>query len=175
MNFFQPQSFFSFILKTSLAALLMMSIIACQAQKVTEADFHAMLEDMYEQTIPLLKSDEVQANYILLDTREKEEYDISHLPGAIWVGYDDFQEERIDSIAKDQPVLVYCSVGYRSERIGERMKEQGFTQVYNLYGGIFDWVNNDNEVLDKNGKATEKVHTYNKRWSRWLFKGEKVW
>jgi rhodanese-related sulfurtransferase len=134
-----------------------------------------MLSGMYKQTVPLLKSAEVKSDFILLDTREKEEYDISHLPGAIWVGYDHFQQEKVEGIAKNQPILVYCSVGYRSERIGERLQEQGFTQVYNLYGGIFDWVNHEQEVVDKEDKPTRAVHTYNKRWSKWLFVGEKVW
>lgn len=157
-------------------AFILLLLTACQAQQVTETDFHEMLSGMYKETVPLVKSGDVQQEkYIILDTREKEEYDISHLPGAIWVGYDDFQEEKIAKIAKDKPVLVYCSVGYRSERIGERLQQQGFTDVHNLYGGIFDWVYHDKVVLDKAEQATDTVHTYNKRWSKWLFKGEKVW
>ncbi len=155
--------------------LFLISLPACQAQEVTEADFHKMLSDMYKQTVPLLKSEELKGEYVILDTREKEEYDISHLPQAVWVGYDHFQQEKLKDIPKDQPILVYCSVGYRSERIGERLQEQGYTEVYNLYGGIFDWVNKENPVLDKNETATQRVHTYNKRWSKWLLLGEKVW
>lgn len=161
--------------KIGLSVLTLLLVTSCQAQQVTEADFHKMLSNMYKETVPLIKSEEVKENYVILDTREKEEFDISHLPGAIWVGYDDFQEEKIAAIAKDQPVLVYCSVGYRSERIGERLQKQGYAEVYNLYGGIFEWVNHDQEVLDKDEKATQGVHTYNKRWSKWLFKGDKVW
>ena len=72
---------------------------------------------------------------------------------------------------------MYCSIGYRSEKVGEELKKMGFKNVYNLYGSIFEWVNQGNEVVDENEKVTEKVHTYNKRWSKWIEDGkaEKVW
>ena len=91
------------------------------------------------------------------------------------VGYDHFQEYKLKDIPKDQPIVVYCSVGYRSERIGEKLQEMGFTQVYNLYGGIFDWKNRGMEVENMEGEPTEKVHTYNKKWGQWLLRGEKVY
>jgi len=71
--------------------------------------------------------------------------------------------------------VVYCSVGVRSEIIAHRIIEKGYTNVYNLYGGIFEWKNNGFQVMDTLGNTTEKVHTYNKEWSKWLTKGEKVY
>ena len=140
--------------------------ISLMAQK-TEADFKDMLEGMYKYTVPLIQPAEIQkkglSNYILLDTREKEEYEVSHLPGAIWTGYDHFNEAVLDLLDKDKAVVVYCSVGYRSERIGERMQKAGFTQVYNLYGGIFQWTNEGNAVENAAGEPTPKVHGYNKK------------
>ena len=62
---------------------------------------------------------------------------------------------------------MYCSVGYRSERIGEKLIKEGYSNVFNLYGGIFDWVNNDNPVYDFNEKVY-KVHAYNKDWGKWV-------
>lgn len=148
------------------------------AQQKTEAEFHAMLEDMYEKSVPLIHAPMLNkrglGSYVILDTREKEEYDTSHLKGARWAGYDDFQEETVRNLKKDQPIIVYCSVGYRSERMGEKLREMGFSRVYNLYGGIFDWKNQGFPVVDSQG-STEKVHTYNKDWSKWLFNGEKVY
>ena len=38
-------------------------------------------------------------------------------------------------------IIVYCSIGVRSEDIGEKLKELGYTKILNLYGGIFDWKN----------------------------------
>ena len=127
-----------------------------------------MLTDMYEQTVPLIMADDLARkgleNYVVLDTREAEEYEVCHLNGATWVGYDQFQKQIVKDFPKDQPIVVYCSVGYRSERIGEKLQNMGFTEVYNLYGGIFDWKNRDHEVIDAEGNSTEKVHTYNRKW-----------
>ncbi len=150
---------------------------SCVMGQKTEPEFHAMLDNMYKQTVPLLKTEQVAKQtekYLILDTREPEEYAVSHLPQAQLSGYDNFDASVVAKLPKDQPILVYCSVGYRSERIGEKLQEMGFTEVYNLYGGIFEWKNHDQPVWDAQDQPTEKVHTYNRLWSKWLFKGEKV-
>lgn len=114
-------------------------------------------------------------NFVLLDTREKAEYKVSHLENAQWVGYDTFDKKRLKDIPKDQPIVVYCSIGYRSERIGEQLLKMGYEEVYNLNGGIFEWVNQDQELVESKDKATDKVHAYSKSWGVWLDKGEKVY
>ncbi|MEZ4825327.1 MAG: rhodanese-like domain-containing protein [Bacteroidia bacterium] len=147
-------------------------------QQKTEPDFYRMLDEMYKKTVPLIHAGEVKqkglSQFIILDTREPEEYNVSHIPGAKVAGYDHFDPAVVASVPKDQPVLVYCSVGYRSERIGEKLQSMGFSRVYNLYGGIFDWKNQGNTVVGPDQKPTEKVHTYNRQWSQWLFRGQKV-
>ena len=60
---------------------------------------------------------------------------------------------------------MYCSLGIRSETVGEKLKAAGYTNVYNLYGGIFEWKNKDFTVLDAEEKETNEVHTFNKYWS----------
>ncbi|MBI1194042.1 MAG: rhodanese-like domain-containing protein, partial [Bacteroidetes bacterium] len=43
------------------------------------------------------------------------------------------------------------------------------------YGGIFEWVNAGNSVVDPSGKPTERVHAYNRTWGLFLERGEKVY
>lgn len=115
---------------------------------------------------------------ILLDARDKEEYKISHLETAIRVGYKDFLlKETITKLPKDKTkkIVVYCSLGIRSETIAHKLVKEGYTNVYNLYGGIFEWKNANFNVVDSVGKQTEKVHTYSKHWGKWLKKGKKVY
>ena len=50
---------------------------------------------------------------VFLDAREKKEFDVSHIKNAIWVGYEDFDTLRVQNIARDEKIIVYCSVGYR--------------------------------------------------------------
>ena len=78
-------------------------------------------------------------------------------------------------ISKDKKIVIYCSVGYRSEKIAEKLIKSGYKNIYNLYGGIFEWVNRGFSIYDKEQKSTNKVHAYSPSWGVWLEKGEKVY
>ncbi|MBD79514.1 MAG: rhodanese [Crocinitomicaceae bacterium] len=113
---------------------------------------------------------------IYLDAREQNEYKVSHIEGAIWVGYDHFQKDSLKSINKDQKIVVYCSVGYRSEKIAEKLIKMGYTDVANLYGGLFEWSNQKLPlVCGDSNKPTIKIHPYNALWGQWITYGEKVY
>ncbi len=153
--------------------LLIASTFTSCAQKT----FDEKMESLYKKTVPLINAEELKAkeNVVILDTRQPEEYKVSHLAGAKLVDYDNFKIKDVKGIDKEAEVIVYCSVGYRSERIGEKLQKAGFTNVKNLYGGIFGWKNEGLEVVDEKEQPTDSVHTYNKSWSQWLYKGIKVY
>ncbi|QXP70988.1 rhodanese-like domain-containing protein [Polaribacter sp. R2A056_3_33] len=138
-----------------------------------------LLNKFNKNNVPYISVDTLATTKsFLLDAREPKEYNVSHLKNAILVGFDHFNiSETVDKLPKnrDAKIVVYCSVGVRSEIISHRIIEKGYTNVYNLYGGIFEWKNNGFQVMDTLGNTTEKVHTYNKEWSKWLTKGEKVY
>ncbi len=117
---------------------------------------------------------EQKATYVTLDAREKEEYQVSHIEDALFVGYDSFSVERIKTLPKETPIVVYCSIGYRSEKIAEQLIKDGFLNVSNLYGGIFEWVNQEHSVVDSLG-PTNFIHAYDLKWGVWLNKGKKVY
>ena len=112
---------------------------------------------------------------VFIDSRERAEFEVSHIPSAIWVGYENPKFEKLAGVNKNIPLIIYCSVGYRSEKIALQLEEKGFKKVYNLYGGIFEWINQGNKVVNDKGKPTAKVHAYNRLWGMWLNKGEKVY
>ena len=103
---------------------------------------------------------------VLLDAREADEYAVSHLRGARRVDPD---RERFDDlgIARDALVVVYCSVGWRSGTIADRMRSAGFTRVYNLEGGIFAWAN-AGKPLYRGSRRVRSVHPYDAVWGRLL-------
>jgi len=98
---------------------------------------------------------------------------VSALQNALHVGFKNFSLKRLDTIGKSTQIVVYCSVGYRSERIAYKLHQAGYTNISNLYGGIFEWVNQGHPVYDSNGQ-TKRVHAFNKLWGQWLQRGEKV-
>jgi rhodanese-related sulfurtransferase len=125
------------------------------------------------ETLALPKNDA-----ILLDAREPKEFKVSHLENAIYVGYNKFKlKETLSKLPKDKKtkIVVYCSLGIRSETVAHKLIEAGYTNVFNLYGGIFEWKNANFQVVDTLGNSTEKVHTYSKDWSKWLKKGKKIY
>lgn len=124
-------------------------------------------------TVTGLKQVADKGNLVLLDSREKREFEVSHLKGAAWVGYNDFDLARLDSIDTASTIVIYCSVGYRSEKVGEKLKAAGYSNVLNLYGGIFEWVNQSGEVYNTTGE-TDNVHGYDEKWSRFVQKGKVV-
>ena len=114
---------------------------------------------------------------LILDAREKNEFEVSHIKGAIHIGFEKFDlQKTLRKIKnKSQPIVVYCTLGVRSEDIAEKLKEAGYTDVKNLYGGIVEWKNNDFRVYDTNEEQTENVHVCNVYWSQWLLKGVKIY
>ena len=144
-------------------------------------DFDKMLYSLYKNTVSIINPNELMTYFqndslfFLLDSREMNEYNISHLKNARYVGYDDFKVEKIKDIPMDAKVIVYCSVGYRSERIGEKLNNLGYKNILNLYGGIFKWVNMGFPIYNNNKQETYKVHAYSKKWGKWLTEGEKIY
>ena len=76
---------------------------------------------------------------------------------------------------KKSKIVVYCSLGIRSEDIAEKLKVGGYTNVLNLFGGLFKWKNKGNPLFDSEENKTEKVHAFSEHWSQWLLKGTKVY
>ncbi|MDA9970437.1 rhodanese-like domain-containing protein [Flavobacteriaceae bacterium] len=138
-----------------------------------------LLNKFNDHSVPYIYVDELtklKTPHLLLDTREKEEYDISHLEHAIQVGFKGFKVSKIASLPpdKDAMIVVYCSVGIRSEIIGKKLLAKGYTAVYNLYGGIFEWTNKGGKVY-RNQEETPKVHAHSKPWGSYLLKGTIVY
>lgn len=163
-----------------LLILIFCSNFGLSAQTTQNPAFKQKIEETITHSIPIITAEQLQKklnipNLVLLDAREPNEYKVSHLPNALQVGYDNFNLKKIAPIDKNAIVVIYCSIGYRSEKIGEQLKKKGYSKVYNLYGGIFEWVNTGYQVVDNKEQSTKKVHTYNKEWSKWLENGTKIY
>ena len=144
---------------------------------VKSKSYHLILQKLLKHDVPEISVDslnKINNAVLFLDARETEEFNVSHLKNAKWVGYKNFTINTLQNINKSKPIVVYCSVGYRSEKITEKLIAAGFTNVQNLYGGIFEWKNENNIVVDKIG-TTNNVHAFSKTWGIWLKKGKKIY
>ncbi|MBV7269348.1 rhodanese-like domain-containing protein [Winogradskyella luteola] len=138
-----------------------------------------LLKKYNSESIPYISVQELampKTEAILLDAREINEYKTSHLKNAIHVGHDKFDIKTVKTQITDKStkIVVYCSLGIRSEDVAEKLKKGGYTNVFNLFGGIFEWKNNDFSVYNSEGE-TENVHAFSKDWSQWLLKGNKIY
>lgn len=104
---------------------------------------------------------------VILDVREQAEYDVSHLPGAIRVQPGSDASEVLENIEPGTSIVAYCSVGYRSSELVQKLSERGFTDVHNLDGAIFEWANAGYPV-EREGEAVRDVHPFDDRWGTLL-------
>ncbi len=164
-------------MKYAILSALFMTALPAVAQRTVSKPFGIMLDALIKESVPVVTCNELKQmpDALLFDAREKREYAVSHLPKARWVGHEDFQLSRVADVPQNAPIVVYCSVGYRSEKVGEKLKAAGFANVRNLYGSIFEWVNQGNPVVDSTGKPTRRVHAYSRTWGIWLNRGEKIY
>lgn len=158
------------------AVLFSLDMARCQTKNYKEK-----LQTLYSHTVPLVYCEQLQESLeadeelVILDIRSKEEYEVSHIDGAKMIEYDDFSDEDVKDLPADAKIIVYCSVGYRSEKVGEQLLDLGYKYVKNLYGGIFQWKNDGYKVVNLDSTPTDSVHTYNKNWSQWLLNGVRVY
>jgi len=146
-------------------------MVVCIFQSgAADPEFESMLDGLLDGTVPQISTEALAAdieNVILLDSRSRDEYDTSHLKGARWVGFRKFDIDELEELDRDTSIVVYCSVGKRSELVGEKLKKAGFENVKNLRGGIFQWANESRPIIDADG-PTRNVHPYDRKWGHWL-------
>ena len=151
--------------------LLVLSSIGQNSQTLgLQEDYFKVVDGLIDYSVPVVSVQELHAGIdtmLVLDAREPAEFDVSHIDGAQFVGYNRFTIDAIDHFPRDTAIVVYCSVGYRSEKVAEQLRDAGFSNVSNLFGGVFEWVNDGYPVEGEDGQ-TKEVHSYNKSWGKWI-------
>ncbi len=81
-----------------------------------------------------------EKEYTIVDVRTKEEYETSHIKGAIHIPYDEINEKT--NLEKDKIIFVYCKSGNRSGKAYQTLKQLGY-EVYDL--GAFSTIDLEKE------------------------------
>jgi rhodanese-related sulfurtransferase len=104
-----------------------------------------------------------RAQPLVLDARSAPEYAVSHLRDAVWINPERPSLRPLKGLPKDAPIVVYGSVGYRGARVAHWLSTQGYSNVQNLSGGLFQWADQGRAVFG-DGRPTGEVHPYGGRW-----------
>ena len=160
--------------------ILLFLCITFSSLGLSQDNLSKLLKKYNQESIPYISVQELaisKTSAVLLDAREPEEFAVSHLKNAICVGYEDFNLKTVTNSIKnkDQDIVVYCSLGIRSEDIAIKLKKEGYKNVKNLFGGIFEWKNNNLKIYNQKNQTTDSIHAFSKKWSKWLKKGIKVY
>lgn len=103
---------------------------------------------------------------LVIDVRDAEEYAVSHLPGAVHAQGSEL-ERLVREAGAQRPIVLYCSVGYRSARETEKLRRKGYSNVTNLEGSIFEWANAGKPLVHggpQSKSPTDAVHPFDETW-----------
>ena len=75
----------------------------------------------------------------ILDVREPNEYQINRIPGSVLIPLGDLPK-RVGELDASAEIVTQCKSGVRSGKAAAFLRQQGFTNVKNLTGGILAWV-----------------------------------
>ena len=117
----------------AMRALLLLTACGQEKEKEQEAIYMNITAKEAKEIM------DTEKNYIILDTRTREEYDEGHIPGAILIPHDEILQKAESLLTdKDQLILVYCRSGRRSKLAAEDLLKLGYTNIKE-FGGILDW------------------------------------
>ncbi len=103
---------------------------------------------MKEITVAELKQlKDTNADFQLIDVREPHEFEIAEIGGEL-IPMGEVMDN-LDKISKTKQVVVHCKMGGRSGAIVSNLESQGYTNVYNLKGGINAWSNEIDPSIPK--------------------------
>jgi thioredoxin 1 len=118
----------------SLLFVMTLTFFACQGV--------AQKEGTINKTIPPVEFQEKikSADVQLIDVRSEGEFADGGISGATNINWNGGNfEQKVASLDKSKPIMVYCLSGGRSASAARKLNELGFKEVYNLEGGIVRW------------------------------------
>ena len=101
-----------------------------------------IIEDItVEQAYNLIQKNKGNENFIILDVRTVDEYNAGHIENAINLNVNSstFRED-LNNYNKNMTYLIYCRSGSRSRNAANIAENLGFMEVYNMLGGITQWI-----------------------------------
>jgi len=125
-----------------LATILFMAIISGCLSSTTTSEKAKYVDVSIQQAKEMIDRGEV----FILDVRTQEEYNEGHISGSTLIPVQEL-EARLNELPRNKKILVYCRSGNRSATASEILIKNGFTQIFNMKGGITEWKNAGYDVV----------------------------
>ncbi len=124
-------------MKTMLTPLIIITTLSFMYCSNTQRQDEPVAKDV---TVEEFKKLVDSGNGLLLDVRTPDEFNEGHIMEAVNINfYDKDFAQQVEKLDKMKPIYVYCRSGRRSGKTKDLLHEKGFTEVYNLKGGILSW------------------------------------
>jgi predicted sulfurtransferase len=81
----------------------------------------------------------------------------------------------LEKLDRNVPILVYCTVGVRSNKLANTLLDKGFTEVFDMKDGIIGWSNAKFPIVNQDNELTDSVHVYSEYFGLLLKKGIPVY
>lgn len=141
-------------MKSKIVLLFFTTLLFINCKEKTQDSTSETSKTIAESIDPNTFSEKLQAtsNAQLIDVRTPEEFNSKHLENAINIDYNGATfDTEIAKLDKTKPTFVYCLSGGRSSSAVAKMQELGFTELYNMEGGMMKW-----NALGLGGNKIEK-------------------
>ena len=130
----KKQSFPILWVGLAMVLLIILAVIILPQLGNKDATANLPLEVSVAQAIKIR-----EAGAFVLDVREPDEWAQAHIPDATWIPLGELQS-RLSEVPQDQPILVYCRSGNRSQEGRDILLAAGYKNVTSMSGGINDWI-----------------------------------
>jgi len=125
-----------------LGLLIVPSVLVsgCIGQGVSNLETQIIEDVNLEEAFALMEDNRSNQNFVIIDVRTPEEYASGHIEKAINLDfYSETFKDELDQLDRDKVYLIYCRSGNRSGQALDMMAELGFSEVYNMLGGMARW------------------------------------
>jgi rhodanese-related sulfurtransferase len=127
---------------------LIIALILSGCANKNSADIRIFKDISVQEAAELIKNNQTNSQFIILDVRTPQEFDAGHIEGALNLDFysPSFQTE-LDKLDKGKTYFVYCRTGNRSGQAVKMMESLGFRAAYNLSDGIAEWIASGQPVV----------------------------
>jgi len=136
-------------LKSILIVAVAFTLMSCNCkQKQETVAVQQVTQEKVVELITATELEKVDESVQLIDVRTPDEFNGGHIKNAKNINF--FEGNFIDQMSKlnkDEALYIYCRSGGRSGKAAQKLKNAGFTKVYDLQGGFMKWQSEGKEII----------------------------